>query len=270
MDWAACAELLRLQQWQMSQRILATADALYQQVRLDPSPATASLDHRASRMVQIAIKLGRQAAGMDLKPAIPTGPPPLTPEEQADVDAFYPATPAPTTPPPPPAPTASANVTPPAAPAPAQPGAAGSTLNPQPASPSVPESKIENQNPKIPQPAPATPAPSTNPQPSTLNPQPSATTLPENRGAFGLVSQPVALVLQFYQKLARLELEVDSSVPKGALITVVSGPSVTRSEALLLLEKALRTQAGVLLTPLDPRRVRVTCNEPKPQNNRGP
>ena len=129
MDWAACAELLRLQQWQMSQRILATADALYQQVRLDPGPATASLDHRASRMVQIAIKLGRQAAGMDLKPAIPTGPPPLTPEEQADVDAFYPATPAPT-PPPPPAPTASANVTPPVAPAPPQPGPAGSTLNP--------------------------------------------------------------------------------------------------------------------------------------------
>ena len=196
-DWTACAELFRLQQWQLAQQLLATAVVLLREIRAAPKRAKGSLLSRANQMAQLASKLGRQATGLDAKaakPAAPTGPPPLSPEAQADVDAVYahskhatnyrPPAAAPNPPPTPsPQPPSSgcagdsaANPKKDSPPA-NTPEAAGTAFNsqfaphppataqpqPQPA----PQSKIETQNSKIP------PSPSPSPQPSTFNPQPS-------------------------------------------------------------------------------------------------
>ncbi len=90
-DWSSRAQLLRQQQWDVAQQFLAQATLLFNQIRTDPSPSPASLHREASHLFHLGFKLARQACGLDAKQTelAPTGPPPLTPEEQADIDRVY-------------------------------------------------------------------------------------------------------------------------------------------------------------------------------------
>lgn len=67
-------------------------------------------------------------------------------------------------------------------------------------------------------------------------------------------------VLEIYAKLVGVELKRPQPLPY-ARINLKTPKSLTRLEAIQALEKVLREQAGVVLKPLDAKRVEVTFDE---------
>ena len=79
-------------------------------------------------------------------------------------------------------------------------------------------------------------------------------------GCIRFVEADLRTVLGIYAELANAQLEIDSPVRKLATrITVENTQAVTRSQAVELLEKALREQAGVNVKPLGANRISVGC-----------
>jgi hypothetical protein len=88
--------------------------------------------------------------------------------------------------------------------------------------------------------------------------EPAPRLLSENISTFfGFDDASVQSVLQYYSDLSGKELVIDHEVSAKSKMTIMKR-TLTQTEALALLERELRNQAGLLLTPTDDKRVAVT------------
>lgn len=72
-------------------------------------------------------------------------------------------------------------------------------------------------------------------------------------------------VLQYYEVLSEKELVMSSHVDNvRAKISLRAEVPLTKSQMVARTEKALREQAGIIITPLDDKRVSVTYNDALP------
>jgi hypothetical protein len=77
------------------------------------------------------------------------------------------------------------------------------------------------------------------------------------RSTIHLEGAGVAQVLSLYSKVAGLELVVESSTTNQSKRINLVLRSATKQEAVKALEKALKEQASVVITPLDAKRATV-------------
>jgi len=84
----------------------------------------------------------------------------------------------------------------------------------------------------------------------------------EVKGVINFENVPVTEVLPIYQSLSGLELVIDSRV-QGVTspITMKTTEPLSRTNAAKLIEKALLTQAAIVITRLDEKRALVSLNE---------
>ena len=81
-------------------------------------------------------------------------------------------------------------------------------------------------------------------------------------GNIDFVNVPVAKVLDVYKGLTKSELIIASDVRRSAHgITVHAMGASSRETVRQMLERALLKQAGIVVTPLDDKRVSVTYND---------
>jgi hypothetical protein len=86
-----------------------------------------------------------------------------------------------------------------------------------------------------------------------------------NPGMINLKGLGKHQVLEVYQIMSGLELVVDSRVKSvSSLITLQNSSTLTKAEAAKLIERALVTQAGIVITRLDDKRASVTFNDALP------
>jgi len=72
---------------------------------------------------------------------------------------------------------------------------------------------------------------------------------------------PIADLFDVYRAASGLALAIDSRVPVRLPVTVQTSVGVTKCEAMDILEQALVSQAGVIITRLDEKRASVTFND---------
>ncbi|HVV01058.1 MAG TPA: hypothetical protein VHH88_06820 [Verrucomicrobiae bacterium] len=77
-------------------------------------------------------------------------------------------------------------------------------------------------------------------------------------GSVNLKNAQVSQILPLYEELAGVELIVDSRAKRVFARVSLHVEGGSKDQALKSIEKALREQAGIVLTSLDPRRVYVT------------
>ncbi len=76
---------------------------------------------------------------------------------------------------------------------------------------------------------------------------------------------PASEVLTIYKQMSGLEFVVDSHVKRvTSPVTFKTTTPLAKTEALKLIQTALLTQAGIVITPLDDKRVSVTFNDALP------
>ena len=81
-------------------------------------------------------------------------------------------------------------------------------------------------------------------------------------GRIDLVNMPVDKVLMIYQDLSGSQLLQSSEVKRmHSNITVHSNSQLSKAETLKLIEKALLDQAGIVITPVDDKKISVTYND---------
>ena len=68
-------------------------------------------------------------------------------------------------------------------------------------------------------------------------------------------------ILDLYQATSGLGLVIDSRVPVRTLVTVKTSAPVNEADTLKIIEQALVSQAGVVITRLDNKRASVTYND---------
>jgi hypothetical protein len=79
------------------------------------------------------------------------------------------------------------------------------------------------------------------------------------------INTPVQKILPIYHQLSGLELIESSEVKKlHAVITLRTPTPVSKSDMVKLMEQALVTQAGVVISRLDAQRASVTYNDALP------
>ena len=84
-------------------------------------------------------------------------------------------------------------------------------------------------------------------------------------GTLNLQNVAASDVLNMYKQLSGLELVVDSRARKVTTeVTFRTTTPLKREEALKLIQGALLKQAGIVVTPLDDKRVSVTYNDALP------
>jgi hypothetical protein len=85
------------------------------------------------------------------------------------------------------------------------------------------------------------------------------------RGMINFNGAQVSQMLEYYKMLTRMQLVTSSHVNQiRAKITMQPDVELKMSEAVALVEKVLREQAGVIITRLDEGRVSVTYNDALP------
>jgi type II secretory pathway component GspD/PulD (secretin) len=81
-------------------------------------------------------------------------------------------------------------------------------------------------------------------------------------GVMNFKNVPASEVPTTYKKMSGLEFIVDSHVKRvTSPVTLKTTTPLTKGEALKLIQTALLTQAGIVITPLDDKRVSVTFND---------
>lgn len=79
---------------------------------------------------------------------------------------------------------------------------------------------------------------------------------------FTMEQVPVSCVLDQYKKFDGRELIIATNIDRlSAEISCGETGELTNSDILRIMERALREQAGVVITPLDDKRLSVTYNE---------
>ena len=83
-------------------------------------------------------------------------------------------------------------------------------------------------------------------------------------GAINFKTVPISMVLNVYSDLSGKQLVIDSAVTNQTrLITVTSSESLNREQAAKLIESALKKQAGVVIEPIDDKRLAVKLEKKK-------
>jgi hypothetical protein len=84
-------------------------------------------------------------------------------------------------------------------------------------------------------------------------------------GAIEFQNVPTPNVLSDYEQMSGLKLVVDSRAKTvTSLISFTNMTSLTKDETLKLIQHALITQAGIVITRLDDKRASVTFNDALP------
>ncbi|HTQ51388.1 MAG TPA: hypothetical protein VMJ12_11805 [Candidatus Acidoferrales bacterium] len=87
----------------------------------------------------------------------------------------------------------------------------------------------------------------------------------EPKAPLNFINTPVQKILQMYQHFSGLELIEASDVKKlNTPITLRTPGPVSNADLVKLMEKALLTQAGVVISRLDGQRASVTYNDALP------
>jgi len=85
------------------------------------------------------------------------------------------------------------------------------------------------------------------------------------QGTLRIVTAKVEQVLPIYKELSGFELVVDSRVKSvRSLVSVESAKTLSKENTVKLIKKSLLEQAGVVITPLDEKKVSVTYNDALP------
>ena len=84
-------------------------------------------------------------------------------------------------------------------------------------------------------------------------------------GSMNLENVPASEVLSIYKQMSGLEFVVDSRAKLvTSQVTFRTTTPLKKEEALKLIQSALLKQAGIVITPLDDKRVSVTYNDALP------
>ena len=83
-------------------------------------------------------------------------------------------------------------------------------------------------------------------------------------GVMNFKNVPASEVLTIYKKMSGLEFVIDSHVKQVTSPVTLKTTPLTKAEALKLIQTALLTQAGIVIMPLDDKRVSVTFNDALP------
>jgi type II secretory pathway component GspD/PulD (secretin) len=87
----------------------------------------------------------------------------------------------------------------------------------------------------------------------------------EPKSPLSFINTPVQKILTMYQHFSGLELVQSSEVKKlSTTITLKTNGPVSKADLIKLMEQALLTQAGVVISHLDEHRASVTYNDALP------
>lgn len=86
----------------------------------------------------------------------------------------------------------------------------------------------------------------------------------DESGSIDFTNVPVAQVLDIYKKMTSRELVISSEIKKVHASITLRLQNASKVEATKAVEKALLEQAGVVITPLDEKRISVTFNDALP------